>query len=259
MRPSARNMKLSILTTSYNSEDTIGYTIESFLAQRHTDKEMLILDGASQDRTLDIARSFKAEEILIYSERDRGMYDALNKGFELFSGDAFGVLNSDDTFHDSAVLSRISDALAEFDMVHASLDFVRDHKSKHVIRHWRAEPKPKSGFRTGWMPAHPTFYARRQVLDKVGSFDLAYSTSSDYDWMLRAIELNDFSLGIVANTTIDMMIGGRSTSGLTSFIKHNFEALQSRRARLKTGLVDYAMVAKPMRKLGQLFQSSHSV
>lgn len=250
-------MKLSILTTSYNSEATIGYTIESFLAQSHSDKEMLILDGASQDRTLDIARSFNAEEIRIFSERDTGMYDALNKGLQLFSGDAFGVLNSDDTFHDNSALSRITDALAQYDMVHANLDFVRDHKSKHVVRHWRAEPKPKSGFRAGWMPAHPTFYARRKVVEGVGRFDLAYATSSDYDWMLRAVELNNFSLGIVGHTTIDMMMGGRSTSGITSLIKHNFEALQSRRTRLNTGLVDYALLAKPMRKLGQLFQTSH--
>jgi glycosyltransferase involved in cell wall biosynthesis len=257
MRLGARDMKLSILTTSYNSEATIGYTIESFLAQSHADKEMLILDGASQDRTVDIARSFKSADIRVFSERDLGMYDALNKGLQLFSGDACGVLNSDDTFHDRLALSRTAEALTEYDMVHASLDFVRDHKSKQVVRQWRAEPKPRSGFRSGWMPAHPTFYARRKVVENVGRFDLTYSTSSDYDWMLRAIELHDFSLGIVAHTTIDMMMGGRSTSGIASLVKHNFEALQSRRARLKTGLVDYAIVAKPMRKFGQLFQTSH--
>src|SRR3954449_9358406 len=130
-------MKISVVTASYNSEATIGFTSESFLAQTHPEKEMLVIDGASSDETLKIVDSFDSDAIRVLSERDRGVYDAMNKGFHLFQGDAVGFLNSDDTFHDSRALSDIAAALQDSDIVYGDLDMVTDHRTKRVARSWR--------------------------------------------------------------------------------------------------------------------------
>ncbi|WP_457936082.1 glycosyltransferase family 2 protein [Mesorhizobium sp. 10J20-29] len=244
-------MKISAITVCWNSEATIRHTIDSFLSQDHSDKEMVLIDGASKDHTVEIARSYDSDQITIISEPDRGMYDALNKGLKLFTGDAFGVLNSDDTYHDRSVLGRVAEALEKADVVHGHLDFVNNHISKNVVRRWRSEPRPEKGFRTGWMPAHPTFYARREVAERVGEFDLSLKTASDYDWMLRAVELSGFRIAEVNHVMIDMQRGGKSTSGLKSHIAHNLEALRARQKWLNAGWFDLALVAKPARKLGQ--------
>ncbi|TIL46152.1 glycosyltransferase family 2 protein [Mesorhizobium sp.] len=244
-------MKISILTVCWNSAATIRHTIDSFLAQDHGDKELVVIDGNSSDETLPIVRSYPPDQIRLISEPDSGMYDALNKGLRLYTGDAVGVLNSDDCFHDRTALRRISAGLETADIVHGDLDFVEDHLSKRVVRRWRAAARPAKGFRTGWMPAHPTFYVRRKVADAVGAFDLSLKVASDYDWMLRAVELHGFSSVVVDCVLVDMMVGGASTKNFRSHIEHNIEALQSRRRWLGSGLIDYALVAKPARKIGQ--------
>ncbi|TIX74499.1 MAG: glycosyltransferase [Mesorhizobium sp.] len=244
-------MKISVLTVCYNSEATIQHTLNSFFVQDHADKELLVIDGQSNDATLDIVRSYPPQQVRLISEPDLGMYDALNKGLALCSGDVVGVLNSDDAYHDASVLGRISAALADADIVHGHLDFVENHQNKRLLRRWRAGPTPASGFRSGWMPAHPTFYVRRRVAETVGPFDLTLKVAADYDWMLRAVELHDFRLALVDHVLVDMMHGGKSTSGWLSTIGHNLEALRSRRRWLGAGHVDYALFAKPMRKVGQ--------
>lgn len=244
-------MKISVITVCRNSAQTIRHTLDSFLEQDWPDRELVVVDGASSDNTVAIVRSYASPDITVLSEPDKGMYDALNKGLELYRGDAFGVLNADDAFHDAAVLSRVALALENAHMAHGDLDFVQNHESGSVVRRWRARPRPRSGFRSGWMPAHPTFYVRREVQRAVGKFDLGYRTASDYDWMLRAIDIGGFSLATINHVMVDMMIGGRSTTGLSAHLVHNYEALCSRRRWLGSGVVDFALLAKPAGKLGQ--------
>ncbi|WP_133254717.1 glycosyltransferase family 2 protein [Mesorhizobium delmotii] len=244
-------MKISVLTVCWNSAATIRHTIDSFLAQDHRDKELVVIDGNSSDETLSIVRSYPPDQIRLISEPDSGMYDALNKGLRLYTGDAVGVLNSDDCFHDRTALGRISAGLETADIVHGDLDFVEDHLSKRVVRRWRAAARPAKGFRTGWMPAHPTFYVKRKVTDAVGDFNTKYKVASDYDWMLRSIELHPFIVATVDGTLVDMMVGGKSTKNLSSTIHHNLEALQSRRMWLRSCLIDFALIAKPIRKVRQ--------
>ncbi|UOM37336.1 glycosyltransferase family 2 protein [Acuticoccus sp. I52.16.1] len=246
-------MKISILTACRNAEATLAHTIESVLAQDHGDFELLVLDGASTDQTAAVARGFADPRISVVSEPDRGMYDALNKGLARYQGDAFGVLNADDTYHDATALSRIVEALQHADIVHGDLDFVLDHHAKEVVRRWRVAPRAAGGFRSGWMPAHPTFYVRRQVADAVGLFDLSLKTASDYDYMLRAVELHPFRLAKARGVVIDMMRGGASTASIGAHLKHNIEALRARRRWLGGGPIDRALVAKPLRKVGQFF------
>lgn len=244
-------MKVSVITPCFNAASSIAHTIESFLAQHHGEKEMIVVDGASQDGTQDIVRRYTGEGVRLISEPDRGMYDALNKGFAAFGGDAVGALNADDTYHDRHVLGRIAEALTEAEIAFGDLDFVTDHASKRVVRRWRGSGRPSGGFRTGWMPAHPTFYIRREVAEAVGPFDLSLAIASDYDFMLRAVELFGYRTTHMDAVLVDMMQGGRSTAGLTAHIRHNFEALASRRKWLRAPVVDQALVRKPARKIGQ--------
>ncbi|WP_421693804.1 glycosyltransferase family 2 protein [Aestuariivirga sp.] len=242
-------MKISVLTVCRNAEATIARTITSFLAQDYPQKEMIIIDGASTDGTVAVAGSFRSHEIRIVSEPDRGMYDALNKGLALFQGDAMGVLNADDRYHNQHVLSRIAEALQSHDATHGNLDF--HDEDGRVVRRWRAAPRPARGFAAGWMPAHPTFYVRRQVAEAVGPFDTKLATAADYEWMLRAIDIHGASLRHIPDVMIDMALGGRSTASLSSHVKHNFEALAARQRWLKSGVVDWALIAKPASKLSQ--------
>ncbi|MEM0905723.1 MAG: glycosyltransferase family 2 protein [Pseudomonadota bacterium] len=248
-------MKISIITVCFNAAGSIASTIQSVLAQDYPHKEMLIFDGGSTDGTQDVVAAILADmpdaPISFVSERDTGMYDALNKGLDRFTGDAVGALNADDTYHSPAVLSQIAATLDRAAIVHGDLDFVTDHNTKRVVRRWRVPEHPKGGFRAGWMPAHPTFYVRREVVDAVGRYDLSLKTASDYDFMLRAIELNDFSIAKVPGTMVDMMQGGRSTASLRSHVAHNLEALKARQKWLGAGIVDRALIAKPASKIGQ--------
>ena len=242
-------MKISVLTVCRNAEATIARTIASFLAQEHAEKEMIVIDGASTDGTLKVVERFRDPQIRVISEPDRGMYDGLNKGLRLYAGEAVGVLNADDRYHDAQVLSRVAAALGAHDAVHGDLDF-HDGQGR-ILRRWRGTPRPRTGFAAGWMPAHPTFYVRRALAEAVGPFDLGLATAADYDWMLRAIEIHGARLAHIPHVMVDMAMGGRSTRSLAAHVRHNLEALAARRRWLKAGVVDWALVAKPASKLTQ--------
>ncbi len=175
----------------------------------------------------------------------------MNKGLAAFTGDAVGFLNSDDRFADAHALSNLAGALAEADIVFGDLDFVASHEPRRVVRRWRTGPYVRGSFRSGWMPAHPTFYCRRGVVETVGRFDLRYRTAADYDYMLRCLELTSFTTASVEPVLVDMLHGGKSSSGLAASIHHNLEALDARRRWVGAGAIDYAFFAKPLRKLGQ--------
>jgi glycosyltransferase len=245
-------MKISVVTASFNSEATIGYTIESFLKQTHPDKEMLVVDGVSRDGTLKIVESFASPDIRVLSEPDKGVYDAMNKGFHRFAGDAVGFLNSDDTFHDANVLSEIAAGLADADIVYGDLNMVTDHRTKRVTRVWRGGTYHSNSFQLGWVPPHPCFYMRRQVARTVGDYDLSYITTADYDYMLRALALNDFQVRYLPRVFVDFQIGGISTRGIGVTIRGNLECLRSRREHLNAWPIDAAFFLRFARRIFQL-------
>jgi glycosyltransferase involved in cell wall biosynthesis len=251
-------MKMSVVTVSYNTAATIGYTLESFLLQDHPDKELLVIDGASKDDTLRVVERFGSDQIRVVCEPDTGLYDAMNKGLGLFTGDAVGFLNADDRYNDARVLSDIAAGLCDVDIVYGDLDFVADHQDSAVVRTWRGTPWRKGSFRRGWMPAHPTFYVRRGVVETVGRFDTSLRIAADYDYMLRAMELGDFRSRLLSRTMVQMMTGGASTSGLRGYLKSNLEALRARRRWLGSGIIDTALLAKPLGKIGQFIARSPS-
>jgi glycosyltransferase involved in cell wall biosynthesis len=163
-----------------------------------------------------------------------------------------GFLNADDRFHDAGSLAAVANALERADICYADLDFVDRDRRGEVVRRWRSTPWRKGGFARGWMPAHPTFYCRRRVVDQVGRFDLRYRLAADYDFMLRALELADFEAVHLPRVLVDMGAGGASSANLKARVRHNLEALASRRRWLGAGVVDYALFAKPLGKAGQL-------
>jgi glycosyltransferase len=248
-------MKISVVTASFNSEATIGFTIESFLSQSHPEKEMLVIDGASGDGTLKIVESFASDAIRVFSEPDNGVYDAMNKGFHLFEGDAVGFLNSDDTFHDANVLAEIASGLQDADIVYGDLNMVTDHRTKRLARVWRGGAFRRYSFQLGWVPPHPTFYMRREVAQKVGDYDLSYLTTADYDYMLRALALNDFRARYIPRVIADFQMGGISTSGLGVTVRANLECLRSRRQHLNAPLIDAAFFLRFLRRIFQIRRS----
>lgn len=248
-------MKISVITASYNSGKTIGSTIESFLQQDHPEKEMLVIDGASSDATLQVAKSFGSSLIRVLSEKDKGVYDAMNKGFRLFDGDVVGFLNSNDTFHDHHVLGDIAAAMQDADIVYGDLNMVADHSTKKLVRAWRGGIFRRYSFQLGWVPPHPTFYMRKRVAQKVGEYDLSYVTTADYDYMLRALALNDFRVRYIPRVIADFQMGGISTSGIGITMRGNLECLRSRRAHLNAPFIDAALFLRFIRRIFQLRMS----
>lgn len=245
-------MKISTIMVCRNALGTIGGAVESFLVQDHPDKELVVVDGASEDGTLRLLESFDSPDILIASEADNGIYDAMNKGLSRFSGDAFGFLNADDRYHDAAALSRIAEALSDADMVSGHLHFVAAHDGSAPARIWRASQFRPGAFQRGWAPAHPVTYATRRVFEKVGLFDPSYASAGDYDWLLRALEIERVHYATIDATLVDMALGGVSTRGLGANIQNARETSKSRQARLGSGPVDLAMLYGPLRKLDQV-------
>lgn len=245
-------MRVSTIMVCWNAEATIAGAVESFLAQDYEAKELVVVDGGSTDGTVAIVEGFQAPEISLKSGSDAGIYDAMNKGLVRFQGDAFGFLNADDRYHGTQALSRIAEALAGVEMVSGDLDFVSAHDGSAPVRVWRATPHEPGAFSRGWAPAHPTTYARRSVYDRVGPFDDSFKIAGDYDWLMRALELERMSFAVLSETLVDMAIGGVSTAGWRAPWTNAREMLRSRQMRLGSGAVDLAFFAGPLRKLGQL-------
>jgi glycosyltransferase len=245
-------MKISVVTATYNSQATIAFTIDSFLGQNHPEKEMLVIDGSSSDETLKIVESFNSSAIRIFPGKDSGVYEAMNRGLNLFSGDAVGFLHSDDTFHDPMVLEDLAAAMNDSDIVYGDLNMVTDHLTKRLVRSWRGGTFRRYAYQLGWGPPHPTFYMRREVAQAVGEYDLTYITSADYDYMLRALALNNFRIRYLPRLFADFQMGGISTRGWGVSLRGNLECLRSRRTHLGAPIIDAAFFLRLIRRGFQL-------
>ena len=245
-------MLISVITVCYNSQATIAQTVESFLAQDYPDRELVVVDGASRDRTVAIVEGYASPLIRIHSERDKGIYDAMNKGLALYRGEGFGFLNSDDRFHDARALSRIAEGLARADLVSGTLHFVRAHDGSAPVRIWRPQPHRPGAFARGFSLPHPTTYARRRVHERIGAFDASLRSAGDYDWLLRALEIEGFTHRTLDAVIADMQVGGESTAGLRAVLQNSRELVAVRRRRLGSGPVDLALVMNLAAKLRQV-------
>ncbi|MDG2372200.1 MAG: glycosyltransferase family 2 protein [Flavobacteriaceae bacterium] len=210
-------MKVSIITISYNSVNTIQGTLESVLNQTYKNIEHIVIDGNSNDNTVSICKNY-SHLFKIISEKDKGVYDAFNKGLKIASGDIVGFLNSDDIFYNIDSLKTIVDEFdTNTDAVFGNLKFY--NKKNKVIRKWISKPYKKGAFERAWMPPHPTFYCRKSIYNELGFYNDSFKIAGDFELMLRFIELNNIKTKFINKNLIKMKAGGISNSGLISKIK----------------------------------------
>jgi glycosyltransferase len=244
-------MKISIVTATYNSAATVRDTLASIRSQQHPDIEHIIVDGASRDNTLEIVKNFP-EVAKIISEQDRGIYDAMNKGIGLATGEVIGILNSDDLYVDDRVLSDVAAVFADHTVmtVYADLQYVQADDLQKVQRSWISGPFKRRNFYYGWMPPHPTFFVRRSVYDLVGPFRTELRSAADYELMLRILVKYGFATKYIPRVIVKMRTGGVSNASVRNRLVANRE---DRLAWKMNGLKPYffTVYLKPLRKIAQ--------
>lgn len=248
-------MKVSIITVSYNSALTIVDTIKSVINQDYKDIEYIIIDGSSSDNTLALIEPFKNQISKIVSEPDKGIYDAMNKGLALATGDIIGILNSDDVYADHSVISDVVASMhrAKTDACYADLCYVEKNDLSKVVRYWQSGPYFKNNFMKGWMPPHPTFFLKKECYQKFGFFNLEFRTSADYEIMLRMLYKHGVSCTYLPRVIIQMRVGGQSNVSIKNRIKANRE---DRKAWAVNGLKPgvFTLFRKPLSKISQYFK-----
>ncbi|MDB9793354.1 glycosyltransferase [Flavobacteriaceae bacterium] len=221
----------TVITTSYNSELTIEETLKSVLNQKEISFEYIIIDGVSTDNTLNIVKhykeTFKQISFKIISEKDRGVYDAMNKGIDMAKGKVIAILNSDDLFAYDTVLKDIFLLYSQgYDIIYSDL-LLKDFKLKNIVRNWKVKKFPSSGFKNGWHPAHPSFFMSKNSYDLVKGFNLTYTISADFDLMLRSFLSKKLKHVYFEKYTTIMRLGGMSNNSILNIIKGNIQVLRS--------------------------------
>lgn len=249
-------MKVSIITIAYNSASTIEDTIKSVVAQSHSGIEYIIVDGASKDNTSAIVEMYKPHVAQFISEKDKGIYDAMNKGVLLSSGDIVGILNSDDFYADENV---ITDVVRMFndtgcDALYADLVYVNRELSDKVVRTWKAGDYRHGKFLSGWMPPHPTFFVKREFYERFGLYSLELKSASDYELMLRFIHKHQLKMAYLPRVITKMRAGGQSNVTLKNRLRANME---DRKAWQMNGLHPHflTLTRKPLSKIFQFLKS----
>lgn len=212
------SMKVSIITVSYNSRTTIRDTIQSVLQQTYPAIEHIIVDGGSNDGTLDILGEYAETLGHVISEPDRGIYDAMNKGINVATGDVIGTLNADDVYASKDSVARLVSRLQEFDAdcVFANMYVVDRNDLSRVIRFYDSGKFTPARLRYGWMPAHPTFFVKRECYERYGGYSLKYEIAADYEMMVRLFLVAGISFVHLPSVEVLMRAGGVSSAGLRS-------------------------------------------
>jgi len=249
-------MRVSIITTCYNSQETIHDTLQSVKSQTAIDNiEHIIVDGKSHDETLNIVNQFDHIKIK-QSNKDKGLYDAMNIGVSLATGDIIGFLNSDDFFYDEHVVQDIIDAFKKnkCDSLYGDLYYVNQNDTSKITRTWKAEEYSKDKFLYGWMPPHPTFYVKRTLFKQLGGFNLSLKSSADYELMLRYLYKHKISSHYVNRIFVKMREGGVSNRSLKNRIKANKEDSMAWQINdLKPKF--YTVFLKPLKKIKQFIRN----
>ena len=244
-------MKISIITATYNSAATVNDTLVSIRGQDHPDVEHIIIDGGSRDNTLGIVSGFPHVAKCV-SEKDKGIYDAMNKGILLATGDVIGILNSDDIYTGPSVLSKVARAFEDPAVMtaYADLQYVHYDDLDKVIRTWKTGSYRKKNFYYGWMPPHPTFFVRKEVYEQTGLFDLSLRSAADYEIMLRILLKHGIPARYIPGVIVKMRAGGMSNASLWNRLRANKE---DRMAWKLNELRPYffTLYMKPLRKIPQ--------
>lgn len=218
--------KISLITVSYNSAATIEDTIKSVASQKYGSTEYIVVDGLSSDDTPVILQRYSHVISRVISEKDSGIYDAMNKGIACATGDIIGLINSDDVLSDDLVLQRVSQVFQENPDVEAcygDLCYVSQNDLKNTVRYWRSKPHKRGFFSKGWVPPHPTFYIRREVFEKYGGFDLNFDIAADFELMLRFMEVHQIKTVYLPNVLVRMRLGGTTNKSVKNIYLQNLE------------------------------------
>lgn len=244
--------KVSIITVCFNSDKTIEDTIQSVINQTYCNIEYIIIDGLSTDNTLEIVNKHKDKIAKIVSEKDAGLYDAINKGIGLATGDIIANINSDDFYIDDNVITDVVTKMEEqkSDTLYADLYYVDAFDTNKITRNWVSGEYKKGMFFKGWMPPHPTFFVRKSVYNQYGKFNLGLKSAADYEVMLRFIHKYECTICYLPRVTVKMRIGGVSNVSIKNRLKANRE---DKRAWKMNGLKPkpYTLIFKPLSKILQ--------
>ncbi|MDD6224288.1 MAG: glycosyltransferase family 2 protein [bacterium] len=245
-------MKITLITVCYNSEATITDTLESVLKQTYTNYEYLIIDGKSKDSTLDIVKSYESrfnKKLKYISEKDRGLYDAMNKGIKMATGDIIGIINSDDILASKNTLKTIAETFekTQCDATYSNLE-IRDENLKKVIRIF----SPKKGdYKLGWHPPHPTLYVKKEIYDKHGLYNQEFRIAADYDFMLRIMKDKSIKFYFIDKVLVHMREGGVSTNGLKGYYKSFKESYRV----LKKNKIKFSLIVNIIRTIKVMVQA----
>ncbi len=249
-------MKISVITATFNSEKTIEDCLDSFKDQNYLFKELIVIDGKSTDRTLEILQRRNKDIAEMISESDRGIYEALNKGIKLASGDVVGFLHSDDEYASAEVLNDVAEAFNNEKVcaVYGNLLYVSQSDTDKIIRKWESQEYSPDLLRRGWMPAHPTLYVRKKYYEEIGGFSLLYPICADYDSIIKLFNLRDFHAAFIPKVFVKMRVGGKSKNSLLGIIAKIYQDYSILRNygfnKLKSSEI---VIRKRLIKLGQIF------
>lgn len=218
-------MKISIITVCYNAEKTIESTIQSVIKQDYKQIEYIIIDGFSTDNTMNIVNNYKNKISYIISEKDFGMYDAINKGINIANGEVIGILNSDDELASNDIIRLIASEFLknkELDSLFGDINFIN---YKKIIRHYSSNNWNPNKFSYGFMPPHPSFYCKKNLFHKFGFYRTDFDIAADYELLIRFLYINQLKYFYLNKVIVNMKLGGKSTSGISSLLKINTEIL----------------------------------
>ena len=241
---------ISIVTPVYN-DPRLKRSIESVLSQRDVSSvELIVVDGESDDETVNVIESYRSDIDTLIRERDNGIYDAMNKGVQAADGDIVGILNADDRYADDHVLRDVTEQMEQTRAQACYGDLVYVDSGDDIVRYWRSGTFSRRRMRLGWMPPHPTLFLRQEVYQSYGHFDTSLEIAADYDLILRILFDRDLDVTYLDRVLVRMATGGKSNESLQNVIQSNYEVYKSWK---KIGLQGGALAAllKPLRKLPQ--------
>ena len=249
-----KNPKISIITVAFNSSKTIKGTIESIISQDYNNKEYLIIDGGSKDGTMEIVKSYAEHVKYVVSEPDNGIYDAMNKGIRAATGDVIGILNSDDFYPNSFVLSNVAKLFQKYscDAVYGDLVYVKANDINKIKRYWQAGEYSTSKIKNGWMLPHPTFFVKKKIYTRYGLYDTDLKSAADYEMILKLLYKHNISVHYLPMILVNMRMGGESNKSFWNRIKANKQdSLAWTKNQLNKPL--FVRLKKPLQKLRQFF------
>ena len=224
-------LKISLITVSYNSAVTIRDTIESVLSQSYPNIEYIIVDGNSQDSTVNIMKEYETRfkgRLKWISESDNGLYDAMNKGIKMATGEVVGIINSDDLLCDRLAIDKVMGVFEKYsflDSVYADLFYVSQNDTSKIVRRWKTGKQKR--FKYGWHPAHPTLYIKKDVYNKYGLFNLDFKLAADFEIMLRFFDKYLISCYYLNEAFVKMRLGGATNKNLKNIFNQNIECLKA--------------------------------